>query len=321
MNILVTGATGFVGSALCRTLVAQNHTVRAIVRSQTHPLPATVQPLLTDTLTTPVPQDNLTDTEAIVYLAARVHQMKDQATDPLTAYRDINTRAATTLARTAATAGVRRFIYLSSIKVNGEGQGIDPDSRRPPYTEQSLPQPQDPYAQSKWEAEQELLKIARETGLEVVILRPPLVYGPQVKANFLQLLKIIQAGLPLPLAQVQNRRSLIYRENLTDAILTCLTHPDAANQTFLLSDGEDLSTPELIRHLAIALKTSPRLFPCPPPLLQGIAQITRKTATLDRLLGSLRIDSSKIRQTLHWQPPFTVKQGLQATADWYRNEK
>ena len=321
MNILITGATGFVGSALCRTLTAQNHTVRAIARSRTHHLPATVQPLLTDILTTPLAKENLTDMEAIIYLAARVHQMKDQVADPLTAYRDINTRAAATLARTAAAAGIRRFIYLSSIKVNGEGQGISLDCQHPPYTEESLPQPQDPYAQSKWEAEQELLQIARETGLEVVILRPPLVYGPQVKANFLKLLDIIKSGFPLPLAQVKNHRSLLYRGNLIDAIMTCLTHPNATNQTFLLSDGEDLSTPELVSCLAIALKTSPRLFSCPPHWLQGLAKVIGKTSTIDRLLGSLKINSSKIRQTLNWQPPFSVKEGLQVTADWYLDSR
>jgi nucleoside-diphosphate-sugar epimerase len=243
--------------------------------------------------------------------------MKDRATNPLAAFREVNTYGTATLAKEAAFRGVKRFIYISSIKVNGEGSG---NSYAYTYTEESLPNPQDPYGQSKLEAEQALDRIVSETGLEVVTLRPPLVYGPKVKANFLQLLRLIKKGVPLPLSSVNNARSLLYVGNLVDAILTCLSHPNAAGQTFLLSDGEALSTPELIRRLAKAMKQPDRLFPVPPSFLQKIGKLTGKSTTVERLLGSLTIDNSKIQQTLNWKPPFTVDRGLQATVDWYLNE-
>ena len=239
--------------------------------------------------------------------------MKDVDRDPLTAYRQINTIATLSLARQAAEQGVKRFIYVSSIKVNGEGSARS-------YTEQDSAQPGDPYGQSKWEAEQGLQEIAAATGLEIVIIRPPLVYGPKVKGNLQQLLKAIESGLPLPLGAVQNRRSLVYVGNLVDAILTCVSHPAAKNQTFLVSDGEDLSTPELIRRLAAhARKVSGNraklftLIPIPPRLLISIGKLTGKADSVDKLLGSLTVDSTHIQKTLNWHPPFTVDQGLDET--------
>jgi len=187
------------------------------------------------------------------------------------------------------------------------------------YRETDPPAPQDPYGISKWEAEQVLHRVAAETGLEIVIVRPPLVYGPRVKGNFAQMLQVLQRGIPLPLASVHNRRSLIYLGNLVDALLLCAMHPAAAGRTYLVSDGEDISTPELLRRLGMALGRPARLFPFPPSLLMGAAKLLDRRAQAERLLGSLRIDSSRIRRELGWQPPFTLQQGLQCTAEWYRD--
>jgi len=317
MNVLVTGANGFVGAALCRTLVASGATVFGTVRSSSKAgeLPDGVQPVV-------LGLDDLSPLDAIagrfngiVHLAARVHQMQETAADPLDAYRAVNTRATEKLARWAAGHAVRRFVFLSSIKVNGEGQNFSATPHT--YTEQDAAAPQDPYGISKWEAEQALRRIAEETGLETVILRPTLIYGPAVKANFRQLLRLVKSGLPLPLSRVHNARSLLYLENLVDAIRVSLSHEKAAGQTFLVSDGKDLSTPELIRGLGQALARPARLFPFSPRWLDGIGRLTGKSSAVQRLLGTLRVDSHKIRQILDWQPPYTVNQGLAATATAY----
>ena len=317
MNVLVTGANGFVGKALCRTLVASGATVFGAVRSQSKSveLPTGVQPIVLD-LDSDSPFDAVVGRfDGVVHLAARVHQMRETADDPLDAYRAINARATEDLARWAVGHGVRRFVFLSSIKVNGEGQDFSEASQT--YTELDAVAPQDPYGISKWEAEQGLRRIANETGLETVVLRPTLIYGPEVKANFRQLLRLVKMGLPLPLSRVNNARSLLFLGNLTDAIRVCLSHPRAAGETFLVSDGHDLSTPELIRGLARAMHQSARLFPFAPKWLETLGRLTGKSSAVQRLLGSLQIDSTKIRRTLDWQPPLTVYQGLQATADWY----
>ena len=320
MNILVTGSSGFVGLALCNAVASKEWSVYSTVRSQEKAviLPAKVKPVIIDSLTwTNSLKAILSEIDCVVHLAARVHLMKDPATNPLAAFREVNTYETVALAKAAAAHGVKRFIYISSIKVNGEGQNLSQKNK--PYTEEDLPNPQDPYGQSKLEAEQNLQKIASDSELEIVILRPPLVYGPRVKANFLQLLHLIKKGIPLPFSSVANARSLLYVGNLVDAILTCLSHPNAVGQTFLLSDGEDLSTPELIRRLAKAMRQPDRLFPVPPSFLEQIGKLTGKSATVERLLGSLTIDSSKIQQTLNWKPPLTIERGLQATVDWYLN--
>jgi len=313
MNVLVTGANGFVGAALCRTLMASGATVFGAVRSKSNAsgLPG-VHPIvmnLEDLSSLDVVANRL---DGVVHLAARVHQMHETVADPLDAYRAVNTRATENLARWAAANGVGRFVFLSSIKVNGEGQ----DFAEAPhvYTEEDVPAPQDPYGISKWEAEQSLQQIGNDTGLETVILRPTLIYGPEVKANFRQLLRLVKTGLPLPFSRVNNARSLLYLGNLVDAICVCLNHPKANRQTFLVSDGEDLSTPELIRGLGRAMDRSVRLFPVPPRWLNGIGRLTGRSSAIQRLLGTLRVDSRKIRQTLDWQPPYTVWQGLSATA-------
>lgn len=312
MNYLITGATGFVGLALCQLLEQSAHTVYGVVRRSDAVLPASVKPIVVSSIADLYTHPILSEIDVVIHLAARVHQMKDTSADPLSEFRSINTEATKNLAIAAQTAGVKRFVYLSSIKVNGDGQSE-------PYTEQSEPRPTDPYGISKWEAECALNDIATETGLEVVILRPPLVYGAGVRANFLSLMKLVQKGIPLPLGAVNNQRSLVYVGNLVDAIAQCATHPNAAGQTFLISDNTDLSTAELVKNLAKSLNKPIRLVKISPVLLTILAQIFGKTATVDRLFGSLTIDSSKIRQTLDWQPPFTLTQGLDQTARWFQD--
>jgi nucleoside-diphosphate-sugar epimerase len=237
--------------------------------------------------------------------------MADSAADPLREFRKVNVAWTERLARVAASEGVRRFVYVSSIKVNGEQSMM-------PFTEQDSPNPQDTYGVSKWEAEQALATVSSQTGLETVVIRSPLVYGPGVGGNFLQLLNFLGKGIPLPFAGVENRRSLIYRGNLVDALSRCVHDKLAAGQTYLLSDGEDLSTPELIRRLARALKLPSRLWPMPLSVLRCLGQIVGKEAMIDRLVGSLQVDSSRIRQELNWYPPYLVDQGLAETAAWFR---
>lgn len=319
MKLLVTGATGFVGTAFCRSLdrytaLFPQVAVYGAVRNseQIHQLPPKVQSVVAKSLLDLTQrQDILTRMDCVVHLAARVHQMRDTATNPLAEFRAINTEATRQLAIAAANSGVRRFIYLSSIKVNGDGQLA-------PYTELTQPNPQDPYGISKWEAECALYEVAAQTGLEVVILRPPLIYGAGVKANFFQLMRLIQRGVPLPLGCVNNARSLLFVGNLVDALWSCALSPTAAGQTFLVSDGQDVSTPELIRALGQALDCSVHLLPISMQWLQRFGKLTRKTAAIDRLTGSLTVDSHKIRQVLNWQPPYSFEQGVQATAAWYR---
>jgi nucleoside-diphosphate-sugar epimerase len=250
------------------------------------------------------------DIDTIVHLAARVHVMDDITSDPITAFRDINVAGTKHLAQIAESKKVRRFVYVSSIKVNGEG-GSEP------YTEENKPAPIDPYGISKLEAEKVLHDIAGKRALEVVILRPPLVYGPGVKANFLKLIKIIARGTPLPLAKINNYRSMIYLDNLVDAIVTCINHPKAAGKTYLLSDGKDVSTSELIQMISYALGKRTRLFTCPQGLLRFLAQLTGKSRITSRLLDSLILDSSKIRTELDWSPPYSMEEGLAETTRWY----
>ncbi|MBE9011490.1 SDR family oxidoreductase [Pseudanabaenaceae cyanobacterium LEGE 13415] len=309
MNYLITGATGFVGLALCQRLASSEQTVYGVVRRSDAVLPASVKPILVSSLADLYTHPILSKIDVVIHLAARVHQMKDAAADPLSEFRAINTEATRNLAIAARSAGVKRFVYLSSIKVNGDGQST-------PYTEQSEPQPVDPYGISKWEAECALKQIE---DLEVVILRPPLVYGAEVRANFLNLMKLVNKGIPLPLGSVNNRRSLVYVGNLVDAIAQCAIHPNAAGHTFLISDNTDLSTAELVKNIAKSLNKPVRLLPISPVLLTILARILGKTATVDRLFGSLTVDSSRICRTLNWHPPFTLLQGLENTARWFQD--
>lgn len=312
MRVMVTGAAGFVGRELCRTLTTAGLPVRAALRREPAP------PLAMDSIPVGEIQPDtdwstaLHGIDTVVHLAARVHVMRDRVADPLQEFRRINVAATEQLARSAARMGVRRMVFTSSVKVNG-----DRSAGSAAYSEGDAPRPADAYGFSKWEAEQALQRIAAETGLEVVIVRPPLVYGPGVKANFLLLMKLIARGFPLPLGSVDNRRSLIFVKNLTAALLRCIEDPRAANQVFLVSDGEDLSTPELIRRLARAMKRPARLIPFPPHLLRIAGRLLRRTETVERLVGSLAVESSKIRSLLDWSPPHSVDRGLTETADWF----
>lgn len=310
---LITGANGFVGSALCTELSQRGFTLRAAVRRDWEmPRVETVHipSLEPDTDW----QAALQDIGVVVHSAARVHVMRDKVADPLAEFRRTNVAATENLARQAAQAGVKRLVFISSIKVNGEGTAPGQV-----YTEADLPAPQDPYGVSKWEAEQMLQRVSAETGLEVVIVRPPLMYGPEVKGNFLTLLKAVEQECPLPLAAANdNARSLLYLGNFVDAVLACARHPAAAGQTYLVSDGQPVSTVELIAALATALGHRNPAFYCPPGLLYFAAKLLRRQSSLERLFGSLHIDDSKIRQQLGWKPPYSIPEGLQATADWYR---
>jgi UDP-N-acetyl-alpha-D-quinovosamine dehydrogenase len=306
-----------VGAALCRCLQESGFLVRGAVREQAKlPQRETSEPndfewvVLHDRSTENETKQVLQGVRAVVHLAARVHVMTDHASDPLSEFRQVNANWTDRLARGAASQGVHRFVYLSSIKVNGEQSILS-------FTEQDPPKPVDPYGVSKWEAEQALAKVSSQTGMETVVVRSPLVYGPGVGGNFLQLLNILRLGVPLPLARVQNRRSLLYRGNLVDALTKCVHDVRAAGQTYLVSDGEDLSTPELIRRIGKAMGLIVYLWPLPLSVLRRMGHVVGKQAVLDRLLGSLQVDSSKIRRELDWHPPFSVDRGLAETAAWY----
>lgn len=305
MTILVTGASGFVGTALCAHLATTGHTPRPAVRT---PRGLRGEVVMGDIDAQTDWTAALSGCDAVVHLAARVHVMHDTAHDTLALYRATNTDATLNLARQAACAGVRRLVFISSIKVNGEG-------RASAYRETDSAAPEDPYAQSKWEAEQGLLALARDTGLEVVILRPPLVYGPGVSANFRRLMDVVERGWPLPLGAIHNRRSLLYLGNFVDAITRGICHPAAAGQTFLLDDGVPVSTPELIRALAHALHRPARLLPLPPALLVLAGTLLGKRAAVSRLTGSLYADTRLIQSRLDWTPPFTMQAGLVATVE------
>lgn len=309
-RILVTGASGFVGSRLMERLANQPGVlVLGAVRQS--------EPTLQAGLVAVGNIDGNTDwsktllgQQVVVHTAARAHIMDDMAADRLAEFRTVNAAATHNLARQAAEAGVKRFVFVSSIKVNGEHTptGVS-------FTEQDKPSPEDPYGISKLEAEQSLQQVARETGMEVVIIRPPLVYGPGVKGNFAAMIRWVEKGLPLPLGAIHNKRSLVALDNLVDLILTCVDHPAAANQVFLAGDGKDLSTTELLRAVSQAAGRPSRLIPVPVSLLMAGAAILGKKAVAQRLIGSLQVDNSKARTLLGWEPPLTVEEGLKRCFD------
>ncbi|OAI49731.1 hypothetical protein AYO43_02790 [Nitrospira sp. SCGC AG-212-E16] len=317
-RILVTGANGFVGAALCRRLQESGCLVRGAVREQAKLQQCETSEsnefewvVLHDRSDEDETKHALQGIRAVVHLAARVHVMTDQAPDPLQEFRRVNAGWTDQLARLAALEGVRRFVYLSSVKVNGEQTVV-------PFTEQDPPKPQDPYGVSKWEAEQTLARVSRQTEMETVVVRSPLVYGPGVRGNFLQLLNTIRRGFPFPLASIRNQRSLVYLGNLVDALVRCIQDPRAAGQTYLVRDGEDLSTPELVRRLGVAMGSRAYLWSCPTSFLHWMGQVAGKGEIIDRLVGSLQVNSSKIQTELDWHPPFTVDAGLSETAAWFR---
>jgi len=314
-KLLVTGANGFVGRVLCLEAVRRGIPVVGAMRSVST-LPEGVALAVLGYMDGNSNWEHaLRGVNVVIHLAARVHVMQENSSDPLAEFRRVNVAGTEHLARAAAASGVKRLVYVSSIKVNGEAT-----EGGQKFTETDMPAPQDPYGISKYEAEQALHRVAQETGLEVVIVRPPLIYGAGVKGNFAQMLKVLGKRIPLPLASVHNRRSLVYVGNFADALIACATHPAAAGQTYLVSDGEDVSTPGLLRALAAAMRVQARLIRFPPVLLQFMAQLFGRGAQADRLLGSLQIDSGKIRRELKWVSPYTLQQGLQATAEWYRTE-
>jgi len=303
----VTGASGFIGQALCAAAAAGHRVRRAVRRAEgDDPASVTVGELAPETDW----RRALEGVQCVVHLAARTHVLSETARDPLAEYRRVNVEGTLRLAEQAAQAGVRRLVFMSSVKVNGE-------STQRPFTERDDPRPEDGYGFSKRDAERALGRVSGTTGMEVVILRPPLVYGPGVKGNFLRLLDVVARRVPLPLASIRNRRSLIYVGNLVDAVLAAIASPRAAGGTYLLSDGEDVSTPELVREMARALGVAPRLLPCPSSWLKLAGAVTGRRAAVARLTGSLQVDSTAAHRDLEWRPRYTLAQGLAATARWY----
>lgn len=306
MKLLVTGINGWIASALVRHTCLQGMDVRGTARLSQSP-----QVVSTGSISQTTDWSRALDGRSVViHLAARVHILKDPAPHSLAAYSEVNSDGTLQLMRQAAASGVRRFVFVSSVKVNGEST-----SPEQPFRQDGPAAPVDPYGISKREAEDGLREIAAATGMEVVIVRPPLVYGPGVKANFAALMNAVKRGLPLPLGSVtENRRSLVALDNLVDLLITCIDHPAAANQTFLVSDDEDLSTADLLWRLGKAMGRPARLFPMPPALLRTGAALLGKSDMAERLLGNLQVDITHTKQTLGWTPPITVDEGLRRAA-------
>ncbi len=330
-RVLVTGANGFVGTSLSAALAQAGIAVRLAVRSGqaaaeiVRRLPpvaegssrgaeiadaAAVGELGAGTNW----NSALAGIDTVVHLAARSHVVREHLADPLPMYRSVNVEGTRWLAECAILAGVRRLVYVSSIKVNGE------QTRERAYDEGDVPHPEDAYGVSKWEAEQALAEIAARGHIEVVVLRPPLLYGPGVKGNFLALTRAIARGVPLPIASVNNRRSLLYVGNLVEAIIQCMDHPAAAGKTYLLADGADISSPDLARRIGEAVGRPARLLPFPPALLKLAGAAVGRSAAISRLVGSLQVDSTKIRRELGWRPSAGIEHGLAQTAAWYHRQ-
>ena len=307
--IAVTGQAGFVGKHVALELVNREFKVRAVLRnvkSASTPSDGNTNDVAVGDINSHTDWSAaLAGVDCVIHCAARAQVMHETVGVALAAYRAVNVDGARRLAEQAAAAGVRRLVYLSSIKVNGEETAPGAS-----FSLSDRPAPEDPYGISKWEAEQALWEISAKTGLEVVVVRPPLICGPGVKGNLARLLKPVRFGLPLPFSAVQNKRSLIGLDNLVDLLIRCVDHPEAAGQTFLVSDGEDLSTPDLIRYMAAAMNRSPRLFPVPLSLLRLVGSALGKRAEIDRLVGSLQIDSSHTRRVLGWTSPVSVQEGI-----------
>ena len=309
MKVLVTGASGFIGKSLCEELVRQTKLVVMALRAGNLKFRGVESQVVGDINAQTNWQAALQGTEVVIHLAARVHVMNDNTVDSIAEFRKVNVDGTLNLAQQAAKAGVKRFIFISSIKVNGEHT----ESGKP-FKEVVAANPQDAYGISKHEAEQGLLLIAQQTGMEVVIIRPPLVYGAGVKANFASMMMAVRRGIPLPLGAIHNKRSFVYVGNLVSLIMCCIDHPAAANQIFLVSDGQDLSTTELLQGCAKALDIKSRLLPIPQKLVEACAILLGKRALAQRLCGNLQVDISKTRELLGWEPPFSVSDGLKATA-------
>lgn len=314
VGILLTGGTGFVGQSLLPRLLEKSprkitlalRSAISIDRCKAHVVGSFSN--ATDWSAA------LLNQQVVIHSAARAHIMKADVAESLAEYRRVNVDGTLNLARQAAAAGVKRFIFVSSIKVNGEWT---PSGQ--PFTPDDTPAPEDPYGISKWEAEQGLQKLATATGMDVVIIRPPLVYGPGVKGNFASIIKLVAKGFPLPLGAISNKRSLVAVDNLVDLIITCIDHPAAANQVFLAGDGQDFSTTELLRGLSKAMNKPSRLIPVPASLLVLGATLVGKKGLAQRLLGSLQVDLSKARDLLGWEPPITAQEGLRRCIESHDN--
>jgi nucleoside-diphosphate-sugar epimerase len=317
MRVVVTGANGFIGQHLCQKLIEEGKGVTACIREQVDasvfgPLSSSLRLCRIPSLDRDAALSGIFENaDAVIHLAGRAHVMRETEKDPLSEFRRINVIGTEALVSAAVQAGVTRFIYLSSIKVNGEATNGDA------FTADDQPDFADPYGQSKWEAEERLRHVTAGTHMEWVILRPPLVYGPGVRGNFLSLMKWVFRGVPLPLGSVENRRSLVSVFNLCDLLSLLLDHPAAANNCFLASDSEDISTPDLVRLIAMALHRSPRILRCPEAMLLVAGALLRQRDAVQRLCSSLVLDRQKVGQILGWSAPMTVERGLGRTAEWF----
>lgn len=312
-RVLVTGATGFIGRAVCNDAMAHDWQVRAAVRSPDPRLPSQVEQCAIGDLRDASWESCLVDTQAVIHLAGIAHELKGQQAEAV--YHMVNSAASERLAREAARYGARRFVFVSSIKVNGERTAPGQSFRS-----SDAPAPRDRYGESKWHAERSLARVAAETGIEVTVVRPPLVYGPGVRANFLRLIRLVDSGLPLPFASIRNRRSLVYVGNLSNLLIACASAPQAAGRTLLAAD-QDLSTPQLVTSIATALGRRARLVPFPPALLRALAGACGQADKVGRLIDSLVVDAAETRELLRWQPPCDVNQALAQTIGWYRTRR
>ncbi len=311
MNILVTGASGMIGKALCKSLRQAGHCVTGVVRRSPAPGGLEVPNIDGNTDWHNILPDSL---EVVVHLAARVHNMHESEESATKDYFEINTAGTLNLAKQCAIQRIKRFIFISTVKVLGEGKDT-------PYSAADPGSPIGAYAISKWEAEQGLAEIANNSEMEIVILRPTLVYGPDVRANFLSLMKAVDRNFVLPLGCIKNLRSLLYVGNMVDAICACVNNPNAVGKTYLLSDGENVSTPELFRRIAKALDRPPRLLPVPIGVLRFCGILLGKSTVVNRLIGSFVVESNEIHNDLGWSPPYSMAAGLKVTADWYAQQK
>lgn len=303
--IIVTGSNGFVGREVCAVLDKRGIPFRAVVRKAVESGQIGVGDLNANTDW----RKPLAGCTTVIHLAARVHMMSETVDDPLAAYREVNVDATVSLARQAVEAGVRRFVFVSSVKVNGEG------TQDKAYTADDRPAPCDPYGQSKMEAEAALLALGRETGLEVVVVRPPLVYGPGVKANFLNLVKLVRMGLPLPFGRADGYRSMVALDNLVDLLLTCATHPNAPGSIFMVSDGQDVNVGDLVRMIGNAMGKKVLLLPISPGLLRRVAGLFGKSSVTDRLFGSLQVDMRTTEERLQWKPVVSPQLAINKTVN------
>jgi nucleoside-diphosphate-sugar epimerase len=314
MKVLVTGANGFIGSAAVTSFARNGYLVIAQSRgfASTRDAPENIKSLKASLDDLDLLREAYIGCTTILHTAARVHQVRDSCVDPLAEYRKVNVQHTLALARAAASCGVQRFVFLSSIKVNGEWSAPDK-----PFTANDTPAPVDAYGISKYEAELGLRDIASQTGMEVVIVRPPLVYGPGVRANFLTMMRWLHRGIPLPLGAIHNQRSFVGLGNLVSLLDTCLSHPRAANQSFLVSDGHDLSTTGLLKALALALQVKSRLMPIPQRWLEQTLEVLGRGDMAQRLCSNLAVDTEKTSRLLGWTPPVSLEQGLRGTAEHF----